>query len=50
MRKKQLQFKILCFAYLLSGIKIYFNKGKHAPFPALFKEGQWVLPVFTGRT
>jgi len=40
MRKNQLQFKIRCFVYLLSGIKIYSNKGKHAPFPGYVKEGE----------
>jgi hypothetical protein len=32
--ENQLQFKIECFVYLLSGITIYSNKGKHAPFSA----------------
>ena len=40
MRKNQLQFKIRCFVYLLTGIKIYSNKGKHARVPALLKEGE----------
>jgi hypothetical protein len=40
MRKNQRRFKIRSFVHLFSRIKMYSNEGKHAPFPALLKQGE----------